>query len=61
MTDPQRIASACDAIAATVARTLREWPVLPVAPALPRLPADLLRECAAAAGLATCGGEPTDG
>ena len=30
----------------------------PPAPALPRLPADLLRECAAAAGLATCNPEP---
>lgn len=54
MSDPARIAAACDDIAATVARTLRQWPI---APALPRLPADLLRECSAAAGLATCNPE----
>ena len=50
MNDPQRIATACDAIAATVARALREWPA---PPALPRMPADLLRECEAAARIAT--------
>lgn len=30
------------------------------APALPRLPADLLRECAAAAGIATTHNQDTD-
>lgn len=54
MTD--RLTAACDAVTATVARTLRDWPA--PKPALPRLPADLLRECAEAAGLSTCNPEP---
>lgn len=49
MTEPERIAAACDDIAVTVARAMSQWPIKP---ALPRLPADLLRECAAAAGTA---------
>jgi hypothetical protein len=53
MTDP--VTDACDAVTATIARTLRDWPA--PKPALPRMPADLLRECAAAAGLATCNPE----
>jgi hypothetical protein len=50
MSQPARIAAVCDEIAATVARTISQWPVKP---ALPRMPADLLAECARAAGICT--------
>jgi len=49
MTDP--LTAACDAVTAAVARTLRDWPA--PKPALPRMPADLLHEIAAAAGVCT--------
>ena len=53
MTKEQRIAATCDQIRETCNAILAAWPAPKPAPALPRLPADMLAEIAALAGLAT--------
>lgn len=52
-TPEQRVAATCADIRDTCNAILAQWPAPKPAPALPRMPADLLAEIAALAGLAT--------